>query len=65
MGSLADCRVIVRTGGRLAEGRLAWHEGARGRMLPSVIVGLQELGPASVEVLEAGDERTEALVAAG
>ena len=65
MGSLADCRVIVRTGGRLAEGRLAWHEGARGRMLQSVIVGLQELGPASVEVLEAGDERTEALVAAG
>jgi len=65
VGSLADCRVIVRTGGRLAEGRIAWTEGARGRMLPSVIVGLQELGPASVEVLEAGDERTEALVAAG
>lgn len=34
-------------------------------MLPSVIVGSEELGPASVEVLEAGDERTEALVAAG
>ncbi len=57
--------MIVRTGGRLAEGRIAWTEGARGRMLPSVIVGLQELGPASVEVLVAGDDQAEALVAAG
>lgn len=57
--------MIVRTGGRLTEGRIAWTEGARGRMLPSVIVGLQELGPASVEVLVAGDDQAEALVAAG
>jgi hypothetical protein len=34
-------------------------------MLPSVLVGSQELGPASVEVLVAGDDQAEALVAAG
>ena len=34
-------------------------------MVPRVIVGDRELGPATVEVLDADDERAEALHAAG
>lgn len=65
MGALEDCCLIVRTGGRLTEGRVAWREGERGRLLPRVVVGSTELGPAHVEVVEVDAERAEALRASG
>jgi len=57
--------MIVRAGGRLAEGRVAWREGERGRMVPRVVVGTVALGPDRVEVLEADPDRAEQLEEAG
>ena len=58
--------VIVRTPeGRLASGRIAWREGERGRMRPTVVVDAVALGPDRVEVLEADPDRAEQLEEAG
>ncbi len=57
--------MIVRTGGRLAEARVAWREGEHGRMTARVVVGTAELAPDRVELVEVDPDRAEALAQAG